>query len=576
MRTSGLVWGAIVRAGVLLLVVSCGATGTKVEASSNSESNPASILGGTHADLVALFEDWRAFETPPDLAGAPDYTAGRMADAHRELASFLNRLHDLDPQAWPIEEQVDWHIVRAEMNGFDFNCRVLQPWSRDPAFYRSVWTYQSDVPAHEGPTNHALVELWTYDLPLSPEEERRLARELSVVAPLLVQARGNLTGNARDLFVAGIETVRQQGEDLDAFAERLDGSVGAELDAALQAARTSTRQFVDWLEAEAPTKTGPSGIGKENYTWYLRNVHLVPLSWEDEVALLSRELDRAWAALRLEEARNRHLPELVAASGPEEYDQRADEAVRRILRFVTEKEILPVKANMEPALREHLGRFVPEPERNFFWIGAHFDPAPLFTHFYHWWDLAQIRDEPHASPIRRGPLLYNLFDSRSEGTATGVEEMFLHAGLYDDSPRSREIVWILLAERAARGLGSLYAHANERTMAEAGTLHVDWTPRGWMRTEPELLRFEQHLYLRQPGYGTSYVTGKYLLERLLAACGRQAEQRGEDFVLRDFFAEFNAAGSIPMSLIHWQMTGDGAEVEAMRTGAPVGLVGGRR
>jgi len=29
----------------------------------------------------------------------------------------------------------------------------------------------------------------------------------------------------------------------------------------------------------------------------------------------------------------------------------------------------------------------------------------------------------------------------------------MHAGLYDDTPRSREIVWIMLAQRAARGLG---------------------------------------------------------------------------------------------------------------------------
>ena len=40
------------------------------------------------------------------------------------------------------------------------------------------------------------------------------------------------------------------------------------------------------------------------------------------------------------------------------------------------------------------------------------------------------------------------------------------------------------------------------TMAEAGQVHVKWTPRGWMEREPHLLQFEQHLYLRQPGYGT--------------------------------------------------------------------------
>jgi hypothetical protein len=287
------------------------------------------------------------------------------------------------------------------------------------------------------------------------------------------------------------------------------------------------------------------------------------MSWEDEVRLLKRELDRAWSSLRLEEQRNRHLPQLVAASTPEEYDRRADKAATKLMSFLEEEEILTVKEYMDPALREHLGRFVPEEERNFFRIGAHYDPLPLYTHFYHWFELAQMDNEPHESPVRRGPLLYNIFDSRNEGTATGVEEMFMHAGLYDDNPRSREIVWIMLAQRAARGLGSLYAHANEMTMAEAGMVHVEWTPRGWMSAELDLLAFEQQLYLRQPGYGTSYVTGKYLLEQLLGEYSKILEERDEEFVMADFFDQLNAAGSIPISLVRWQMTGRDDEIERM-------------
>ena len=38
-----------------------------------------------------------------------------------------------------------------------------------------------------------------------------------------------------------------------------------------------------------------------------------------------------------------------------------------------------------------------------------------------------------------------------------------------------------------------------------------------MKTEEELVIFEQHRYLHQPGYGTSYVTGKYLLDRPMTA-----------------------------------------------------------
>ena len=331
-----------------------------------------------------------------------------------------------------------------------------------------------------------------------------------------------------------------------------------ELSEALSAAQAATSSFAAWLEQQAPSKTGPSGIGKENYTWYLRNVHYVPLSWEEEVTLLKRELDRAWASLRLEEHRNRNLPPLVSVESEEEYDRRANESVTKFIKFLDEQEILPVPDYYDPALRERMGSFVPKESRNFFSTGAHFDPTPLYTHFYHWFDLATIKREPHSSPIRRGPLLYNIWDSRSEGMATGVEEMMMLSGLYDDNPRVREIVYIMLAQRSARGLGSLYAHANYFTMQEAAEFHVSWTPRGWMRKDLDLLAFEQHLYLRQPGYGSSYVTGKYLIERLLADRSKQVGDA--DFRLYDFYSEVNAVGVIPVSLIRWQLTGNDDEI----------------
>ena len=538
----------------------------------------AAIFAGACADadepapnsyeaLVQLFEDWREFERPPLRDGAPDYTAERFAAAYDEFARYRQRLNDIDSSAWPVERQVDWHIVRAEMNGFDFNHRVLKPWVRDPAYYQSVWTHKSDVPAHEGPTHHATLELWTYSFPLSDTEEQRLIRDLQVIPPLMQQAQRNLTGNARDLWVAGIRNIRAQRGHLDGIMDTVGSDASDELSGAISAAQQATDELAAWLEAEAPSKTGPSGIGKDDYTWYQQNVHYVPLSWEEEVDLLQRELDRAWSSLKLEEHRNRNLPPQVAASTAEEFARLNEGTVIKLMTFLEEHEVMPIKDNMEPALREHIMDFVPEEDRNFFEIGAHYDPTPLFTHFYHWFELAQMRDEPHASPVRRGPLLYNIFDSRNEGTATGVEEMFMHAGLYDDNPRSREIVWIMLAQRAARGLGSLYAHANDMTMAEAGTVHVERTPRGWMGNEPELMQFEQQLYLRQPGYGTSYVTGKYLLERLLAQRTKQMEAPNTEYTLADFYGELNEAGSVPIALVHWQLTGNDDDIKTIMEGS---------
>jgi len=520
---------------------------------------PAKPVNSSSYDaLLTLFADWRAFEQPPQREGAPDYTAARFEAAHAQLPSYQARLQAIDRSDWSAAEQVDWALIEAEMHGFDFNHRVLKPWVRDPAFYQTLFMEESDVPAHEGPTNHATLEVWQYAFPLDAAGQARVAKELAVIPPLLAQARENLTGNARDLWIAGIRNIEQQRRDLDSLETMIGASGTPTITANLAAAREATDAMADWLKQQAESKTGPSGIGKDNYSWYQQHVHRVPLTWQQEVDLLQRELDRAWSSLKLEEQRNRDLPPLVAANTPEDFAALTDKAVDRMMAFLESKAIMPIKPNMEPALRAQMGAFVPEAERNFFAIGLHYDPLPLYSHFYHWFELAQIRDEPHASPIRRGPLLYNIWDSRMEGMATGVEEMFMHAGLYADSPRSREIVWIMLAQRAARGLGSLYAHANEMTMAQASQVHVRWTPRKWMQREPELLKFEQHLYLRQPGYGSSYVVGKYLLERLLARATEQKEAANQPFVLRDFFQQVNAIGCIPVTLVEQEMLGTAA------------------
>ena len=506
-------------------------------------------------ELVSLFKEWRTFEKPPLRDGAPDYTAETFEKRWPQFKALQAKLQAIDTVSWPVNQQVDWYIVWAEMNGYDFNHRVLKPWQRDPAFYKSLWNYRSDVPAHEGPTHHMTTEIWTYTFPLTKERRKQLLSDLSVIPPLNAQAKINLTGNAKDLWIAGIRDIKGQSYNLNKILDQPGVKKDKALVNSIQDAITSTDDLVLWLEAESKSKTGPSGIGKEQYTWYLQNVHLVPLTWEDEVMILKRELARAWSSLKLEEHRNRKLPQLIDADTKEAYDKMAEASAKSLMTFLDKNEIVTVKDYFEPALREHLGGFVPKEKRNFFWITAHYDQRPLYSHFYHWFELARMDLEPHQSEIRREPLLYNIFDSRNEGMATAVEEMFMQAGLYDDNPRVKEIVYIMIAQRAARGLGSLYAHANDMTMEEAGGIHSEYTPRGWMKTEKELLLFEQQLYLRQPGYGTSYITGKYLVENAMADFAKMKESHNEPFVLKEFFDQLNTIGNIPISLGRWEMTG---------------------
>jgi len=505
--------------------------------------------------LENIFIEWRSFEKPPKYRGAPDYRKKTFDSRMIEFEQLRKRLNEIDKASLDTESQVDWTLIWAEMNGFEFNYNILKPWERDPAFYKSLWMNRSDVPAHEGPTHHMVVEVWQYDFPLSKKQLKKLVNELSIIPAFNEQAKTNLTGNARDLWIAGIRDIENQASNLESLKTFPGVKSNKELIEIIDKSIKSTKALSEWLKDESKNKSGPSGIGKDNYTWYQKNVHLVPLTWDDEVMLLKRELARAWSSLKLEEHKNRNLPELTSASNQEEYIKKARDASKDLIEFLDKQQVINVKDYYKDALDERLGKFVPEDTRNFFWITAHLDPKPLYSHFFHWFELAEMDLNPNENIIRKEAVLYNIFDSRNEGVATSVEEMFMQAGLYESNPRSKEIVYILIAQRAARGLGSLYAHANLMTMEEAGKIHSEYTPRGWMKTEKELLIFEQHLYLRQPGYGTSYITGKYLFENALAEYSR-INEKDPNSNLKKFFNKLIEIGSIPMTLFHWELNND--------------------
>ncbi|HPV74722.1 MAG: DUF885 family protein [Gemmatimonadetes bacterium] len=505
----------------------------------------------SHDDLVRFFTEWRQFQRPKLVDGVPDYTAPAMTAQYRALTSMKRRLAAFDTTGWSVAQQVDYQVVRAEMNGLDFDHRVLKPWANNPAYYVTVFSDQSDQPAREGPFAYGSIELWSYAYPLSAGDAATIEAGMRAIPPLLAQARTNLVGDQRDIWHYGIGAIRDQSGELARFAERLT-SEPASLRASVAAARAATDSLVTWLEARASRKTGASGIGIANYDWYLKHVMLVPYSWADEVLLMQRELARSHSFLALEELRNARLPKQDPIATAGDFDRRFGASIAEYLDYLREHDLYTVKPWMDQALRERLGRFSSGP-LEFFHQVDYRDPVVMRTHGYHWFDLGFMKHEPHANPIRRGPLLYNIFISRTEGHATGWEEQMLQAGMFDARPRSRELIYILLAQRAARALGDLRMHANQATLEQAAEFTVANVPRGWLSIKGNLVRFEQHLYLQQPGYGTSYVIGKLMLDRLLM---RRRQQLGESFSMRQYMAAFDAVGLVPASLVEWEMTGE--------------------
>jgi hypothetical protein len=504
-----------------------------------------------YEDLVALFHDWRAFQKPRLVKGVPDYRAASMAAQHRELSAYQSRLAAIDPSGWPIHQQADYHVVRAEMNGLDFDHRVLKPWANNPAFYVTSFPNESDQPAREGHSSYGAVELWSYRFPLSSDDAAKIDAGLRIIPALLDQATTNLVGTGRDLWTYGAASIRQQSANLARLGSQVP-ETAAQLKISVERAKAATDTFAAWLDSQISSKNGPSGVGVDHYDWYLKHVQLVPYTWREEVTIMERELARSHAFLALEEKRNEVLPPQAVISSAEEHTRRFSAAITEYMAFLRDHDILTIKDYMDPALRARIGSFSPGP-REFFTEVDYRDPEVMRTHGYHWFDKGRMQHEPHASPIRKGPLLYNIFNTRTEGHATGWEEVMLQAGMFESRPRSRELIYILVAERAARALGDLRMHSHELTLEQAAAFASAHTPRGWLRMDGRLVRSEQHLYLQQPGYGASYVIGKIQFERLLAARKRQV---GDRFSMKAFMEEFDAAGLIPMSLLEWQVTGE--------------------
>jgi len=557
---------------VLVATLLPGCTGGEPTSGSEGTAPDAGVQvaagDGGYDDLLALFVSWREFARPPWVDGIPDYSAGAMAAQHAALAGYQARLAAIDPSGWPVPQQVDYQLVRAEMNGLDFDHRVRRPWAENPAFYVTIFAAQSDVPAHEGPVIDGWVDLWEYDDPLPPEQAVFMTGRVGSIPARLEQARRNLTGNGGDLWRMAPRSFAAQSADLRALRDRIDetgggleAAVRADLVAAIDAAIAATDEFRAWLQAEAPAKTGPSGVGADNYTWYLQNVHLVPYTWEQAETVLEHELARAHASLRLEENRNRDLPELERIDNAADYDRLFNQAVDDMVAFLTAQEIFTMRDYMEPALRARVGSFSPaDGLRGFFSEISYRDPLTMRNHDVHWIDLARMEYEPHESPIRRVPALSNIYDHRSEGLATGFEEWMMHAGIFDDRPRTRELIWILLAQRAARGLGGLRQHSREYTLQEAAEFASAWTPRGFLPADGATIQGEEHFYLTQPGYGISYIIGKIQIERLMA---ERALQLGDEFTIQRFYDELLATGVIPVSLARWEMTGNDDEVRRL-------------
>jgi len=509
---------------------------------------------GDYPTLIEIYDDFLLWNAQKQT----DYGVVAIAERRAAVQDFHARLGTLAVRDWPREQQSEFLAVRAKIDQEYFRLHVSRPWARDPGFYVD-----------------RMLRLTFTELPVDGDELQNLRDQLTAIPTLVSAAMENLDDVAADyadLAVFNLGNADGVGHGFPYRATPPAGVIGwyedllhraleqqPELNGEIVTARDAVEKFNTWLQDNRDEMTEHAGVGRDNFNWYLKYVKLMPFTTDQIVVLGERELNRLWSVYALERHRNRGLPEIELPTTAEEYQQRIDATDARIREFLVSEDIITIPDYINE-LDTNVPWIVRDSGPNFWEQIQYRNPTPDHLHAVipgHRFD--GVVEDNNTHPIR-GRLTDG---ARAEGWAVYLEEAMMNAGLLDDSPRVRELIYLFGIFRAARMPVDVWLQLNEMTVSEA----VDY----WMERVPyldaDVARVDAEIYLRRPpGYGLGYMTGMVQMQELLADRKRQL---GADFDLREFHDTFMQAGRLPLSLLRWEMTGLDDEVAPLWNREPL-------
>ncbi|MGB3317838.1 MAG: DUF885 family protein [Sphingopyxis granuli] len=522
---------------------------------------------GSYDDLVTLFAAFTEWKTPTAVNGVVDYSPATVDKRRAELRAFQAKLPDFGVARWDRHRQVDYLAVRAQMDLMDFTLNVTKPWARDPGMYVDE-----------------LQRLAYTDLPLKGDALTAFRARLRTIPAYLAQARVNLDSVAADYADLAIHSLSHGdgvGHGMPYRAVEPEGLIGWFADlrgrAATQqpalvgdidAAQKAIAGFRDWLAASRPTMTAQAGVGKPAYDWFLKNVRLMPYDSDQIVTLAERELDRHWANYTTERHRNRNLPELQLPRSAEEYEAQLAGTDAKIRKWLRDEEIISIPDYIPDSYQEvgFNAPWIVRPNGPMFWEQVQFrDASPDHLHATfpgHRFDGMTGKRVTH--PIRR-----LVSDSgRTEGWGFYLEETALQLGLFDDRPRTRELIYIFGLFRAGRTIGDVKMQRNEMSVEQTMNFWKEWTP----YLDDNVARVDAGIYIRRPpGYGMTYTIGAMQLQKLLVDRKRQL---GDKFSIRDYHDYLMNTGRLPVSLLRYDLSGHDDEIRQLWRHVPLAALGG--
>ena len=502
-----------------------------------------------------------------------DYSAAKIAERAGHVRKLLDQVRALPAGSWPKDDRIDWMLFRSQLEGADFNSRVLQSEKTDPQVY-------------VGECTNGIFSLLKkeYDAP----RQRALAAtaRLKQMPAMLAQGERNLQKPVRlfaELTIASARAIDPLLNDsLMTLARDLPPNERDDLVKARDAALSAIHGFADRLEKRLPSMVAFAPMGAANYNYYLKHVLLLPLDAQQVEMLGRAELARYRALESLlpdpsladpNPARSKEIPP-DQASFLKAYESREQEMIN----FLKEHHLVTVP--------DYLGRFeirqLPEAfkptspggfmnppgvydkdptgfyfiptynpqSKNFYIRAAIEDPRPILGHEGIPGHFMQLSIANHLTDEIRRQHGDGVF---VEGWALYGEEMLMRTGLYPENSASQGQILRLSRYRSARIGVDVNLHTGKWTFERAVNYFME---AGGL--DREAAEGEAAGAASSPTQKISYIVGKWQIMNLL---GRYRDKAGANFRLGQFHDDLIKNGSLPLSIVEWILLDDPTSVE---------------
>ncbi len=504
-------------------------------------------------------DDVNRIERP---GGTRDWSRASIDKQRKDLAEFEASWKKLDPTQWAVPQQVDYRLTGSALARVRWELEINPRWKHDPNFYIAQ-------------TLTAVVEALTVPGPYDAARSREILTRIENIPSILQQGLENLDkppAPFASVAIQALENIRPHLRQMAAALLKSTTLKEEELKSATDRAADALERFRENLREMLPSLPNETAPGRDAYVFFLENVALMSYSPEDLLAMGRQEWNRAVAFEAFEKNRNKDVPPLKTADNIVNWIKEAAEKESQIRKFLEDRGILTVpdwvqhytlRAMPEylralqgfgemddftspSRLNENCIRYVTEPsgKLGYFWHATAEDPRPITVHEGipgHYFQLCL--SWKHEDPIRR-----HYYDSgANEGIGFYAEEMMLQAGLFDDSPHTREIIYNFMRLRALRVEVDVKLALGEFTLDQAAKYLREKVPMDENTARQEAIAFSTG-----PGQAITYQIGKLQIMKFLAEARMQ---QGEKFNLRTFHDFVWKNGNVPIALQQWEYLG---------------------